>query len=259
MYPYFTLWGMHVYMTGIGIVIGAMTFVGSAWILCRRYRMDFGRFFMSLPLLIFAMYILGVWSYHIIDGNMRFPSSWSDFLSFFSPYGYHIHFVGLVIGFFIGIGRFLYSTKVETHIKRRSIWFFATAASMIPLGLFLTLGDNFVGRPNPEWFFAVGALTSESTLSDLGKVYPVGILLSLISLISMIVMYALRKIGKMGRIWLLWFGLRSLLMHRVFTYQLYDKHLVTTRWWTTRDIKNYILIVGTMLIVYLYYFYRKDT
>ena len=258
MYPYFNLWGMHRYMTGIGIVVSSITFVGGIWILCRRYRMDFGRFFVSLPLLIFAMYILWVWSYHIINHNIWFPSSRSDTISFFSPYGYHIHFVWLVVGFFIGIGKFLYSTKLETHIKRRSIWFFWTAASMIPLGLFLTLGDNFVGKPNPEWFFAVGALSPESTLNDLGKVYPVGILLSLISLISIIIMYSLRKIGKIGRIWLMWFGLWSLLMHRVFTYQLYDKHLVMTAWWITRDIKNYILIASTLTIVYLYYFYRKN-
>ena len=188
MFPFVTLWGVKVYMTGLGIVCGLVVFLVAAWFLCRKYRLDFWKLFYRFPTLLIATYLLGSYSYLLIEKGIWFPlSSFTNFKSLFSPYGYKFHFVGILIGVVWSLRRFFKNIVVGSEKgKRMDLFFFATSIALIPMGFFFVLGDTIIGRPAPFSSIGVTDMTPEgsSALSKYGKVFPVGVFLSLASLFS---------------------------------------------------------------------------
>lgn len=71
-------------------------------------------------------------------------------------------------------------------LKWIDLFFFATSAALVPMGVFFVLGDTIIGKPAPFSSIGVSDLTPGglSELSKFGKVFPVGIFLSIISLFS---------------------------------------------------------------------------
>lgn len=254
MYPFLTLRGVKVYMTGVGIVVGLFTFLISAWILCKKYKLDFRKLFYRFPTLLIVTYLLGSYTYLLIEKGIWFPlSSLANLKALLSPYGYKFHFVGIIIGMVRAIRRFFKKIIVGSEkLKRIDLFFFATSIALIPMGVFFVLGDTIIGKPAPFSSIGVSDLTSagSSELSKYGKVFPVGIFLSIISLFSFWVTVAGKSIMKKDWWGFAGFGILLLLMNIVFVYQLYTRHGVVSLFWTSFDIKNIITtLIGIICLI----------
>lgn len=90
-------------------------------------------------------YFLGSYVQFVFDYGL-FPTNGAEFLTLLSPYGYKFHFAGLLLGILIAIVIFLKNIK---RIENKKIWmdilFFSLTLSLVPLGIFLLMGDNFIG------------------------------------------------------------------------------------------------------------------
>lgn len=127
---------------------------------------------------------------------MLLPKSWGDIISILRPDNFNLHSVGIFTAVMISFGTFFASIK---RTENKKIWadilFSASCNAMVLLGLFLTLGDTFVGKPTDS-IFAIRALQPESGLTKFDGVYPVGIFLSLGVLIVDVIITFLKIIFK---------------------------------------------------------------
>ncbi len=247
MYPFLTLWGVKVYMTWLGIVVGLFTFLVVAWFLCKKYKLDFWKLFYWFPTLLIITYLLGSYSYLLIERGIRFPlNSLTNLKAWLSPYGYKFHFVGILLGIVWSLRRFFKKIVIGSE-KRKwiDLFFFATSTALIPMGLFFVLGDNIIGRPAPFSGIGVSDLTPGwvSELSKYGKVFPVWIFLSLISMLAFGLTFVGKAITKKEGWWFIGFGVLLLLINVVFNYQQYTRHGVVSVLGGTLDIKNILAIV----------------
>lgn len=120
-------------MTGIGIVVSFLVFLGIAHYLTKRYHQNFRKFFYWLPFLIVLTYFLGSYVNFFFDVGV-FPTNGSDFVQLLSPYGYKFHFMGLLIGIFISVSVFLKKiVRIENKKVRSDILFFSFALALVPL------------------------------------------------------------------------------------------------------------------------------
>lgn len=177
MYPFLTLWGVKIYMTGLGIVVGLFTFLIAAWVLCRKYKLNFRKLFYWFPTLLITTYLLGSYTYLLIEKGIWFPlSSLANLKALLSPYGYKFHFVGILLGIVWAVRRFFKKLIVGSEkMKWIDLFFFSTTVALIPMGIFFVLGDTIIGKPAPFSSIGVSDLTSGgvSELSKFGKVFPV--------------------------------------------------------------------------------------
>lgn len=136
MYPYVELFGMKLYMTGIGIVLACVVLLITAWTLARKYHQEFMKLFNWLPWLLIPTYILGLYVSFVFESGSFFPTS----LKFLSPYGYNFHLVGVVVACFASILLFLRQfRRNETKKIWIDILFFSFINAIIILGVFLLL------------------------------------------------------------------------------------------------------------------------
>jgi hypothetical protein len=85
----------------------------------------------------------------------------------------------MVAGAFISIGMFLKKIiRVENRKNRADILFFAFSLAIVPLGIFLMFGDNFIGFPTDS-IIGVKSLHFESQLNKFNAVLPIGLFLSI--------------------------------------------------------------------------------
>lgn len=173
MYPYITIRGVKLYMTGIGIVISFLTFVTIVWYLSRRYLQSFWKFFYWLPVLISLAYFLGSYTQFLLSTQHILPVSWTDLLYILAPHDYKFNFAGVLLGIVIAL--FIFFKKIKTNENKKiwiDIFFFAFSLSLVPFGIFLLLGDNFVGA-STDSFFGMKSLHSESQWNKFDAVQPI--------------------------------------------------------------------------------------
>lgn len=203
-------------------------FLIAARVLCKKYKLDFRKLFYWFPTLLIVTYLLGSYSYLLIEKGVWFPlSSLSNLKALLSPYGYKFHFVGIIIGIVWALRRFFKKLVVGSEkLKWIDVFFFATSIALIPMGVFFVLGDTIIGKPAPFSSIGVSDLTPGgfSELSKFGKVFPVGIFLSIISLFSLGIIFAGKSILKKGGWGFVGFGILLLLLNIVFSYQQYTRH-----------------------------------
>lgn len=81
--------------------------------------------------------------------------------------------MGILLGIVLSL--ILFFKKIKT-IENRKIWgdifFYAFGLCIVPLGIFLFLGDNFIGK-GTDSFLGVQALHSESQRNKFDAVYPI--------------------------------------------------------------------------------------
>lgn len=237
-------------MTWLGIVIAFITFLIVSIYLTRRYHQNFWKFFYRMPLLIILCYFL--WSYvqFVFDVGVL-PTNLSELMILISPYGYKFHFAGLLLGIFIAIAIFL--TKIK-RTENKKIWidilFYSLVLSLVPLWIFLLMGDNFVGTQTTS-FMGIKSLHSESQWNKFNLVQPIGIYLSLAALLTVAYIRVIKK-----RFWagLLWFSIVLILIAFILLFQQYPRHWVISLWWVTFDIKQYAAI---FFALWCYLIYRK--
>ena len=251
MYPYLILWWSKFYMTGMGIVVSLLVFLGIARYLTKKYHQNFRKLFYWLPLLIVLTYFL--WSYvnFIFDVGI-FPTSWSELATLFSPYGYKFHFFGLLIGMSISISIFL---RKITRVENKKVWsdilFFSLALSLVPLGLFLLMWDNFIGTTTTSRL-GIKSLHSDSQRNKFNLVYPIGLFLSLGSLFVALGIKAIKK-KKFGY-GMLGFAVLLVFLSLILLLQQYARHIVFSLWDVMFDLKQYS---AWIIAIICYIVYRK--
>lgn len=251
MYPYIILWWSKFYMTGIGIIVSFLVFLWIARYLTKKYHQNFWKFFYRLPLFIILPYFL--WSYvsFIFDVGI-IPTQWSDLVTLISPYGYKFHFLGILLGLFISIYIFLKKIK---RIENKKIWsdilFFSLTLSLVPLWLFLLMGDNFIGITTNSWL-GIKSLHSDSQRNKFNLVYPIGLFLSLLSLFVVLFIKVIKK--KIFGYGMLGFAIILILMSIILLLQQYSRHMVFSSGTLMFDIKQYF---AWFLAFICYLTYRK--
>lgn len=248
------LWWSKFYMTWIGIIVAFLVFLGIAKYLTHKYHQNFWKLFYWLPLLIILTYFLGSYVSFAFDIGL-FPTTWSALVTLLSPRGYGFHFAGMLLGIYLAI--FLFLKKI-TRVENKKVWadilFFSFAISLIPLGIFLLMGDNFIGNTTSSWM-GIKSLHSDSQRNKFNLVYPLWLFLSLWSLL--IVWYI--KIIKKKRFGygMLGFALLLVFISLLLLGQQYVRHAVFSVGPFMFDIKQYLARI-IALIAYLAYKRRKQ-
>lgn len=251
MFPYITIRWINIYMTGMGIVIALLTFIGISWYLCKAYSIQFWRLFYRLPWAIILIYLL--WSYvHFALRIGLFPTTRSQLMSIISPYGYQFHFIWILLWATIAIRLFFKKIKrVENKKLYSDVLFFAVTWSLIPLWLFLLLGDDFIGRTTTGPF-GVQALHTESALNRFSSVLPIWLWLSIGALILYATMGIRKKIENKVGIGMLWLWYIIVLLNIIILYQQYPRYGIVPFGEYTLDIKQYVSFIIFVIAVSIY-------
>lgn len=242
MYPYFIIQWHKIYAVWVGIVISLLFTIIIAWYFAKKHRLQFSKFFNWLPIAILLSYILWNRAWLIFDQGIRFPfKSWKIFLSLLSPYWYNFHFVWLIIWGVIAWHQFFKKIYLKTEMKKWvNTFFFAFAAGLIPLWIFLLLGDTFVGKPT-DARYGVQALLNDSILTNYGAVLPIGLMISIFGFLSYVFILFCNRFFSQEKVWgYLWFAILFFLFNIVFIWETYVRHAVIDIGNYSLDIKNYI-------------------
>lgn len=262
MFPSIQFAWLTLYMTGLGILVWLITFIICMWYYCRNYGLSFAKFFQTLGLCIIIPYILGGWSYIMIEHNILYPSNLQDLINIVVPFDYKFHFVGILIWLLIYMVGFIkyYADSYNSKKRRIDAFISSVCIACIPLGFFLLLGDDFIGKENQYGLFSVSSLTPDSELSKYVKVYPLGLWLSLIWLVWRLLITGLKYYTKKSGHGLLGLAYLLFALSMLFVFQIYPRHGVRMiSPGITLDIKNYVCIICGLvaLILYFRYYYKS--
>lgn len=250
MYPFLNIYDVKIYMTGLGVLIAFITFVWTAYLYCKRYNLEFYKLIYRLPNIIIATYLLGSYSNFILEVGNLIPLSFQQLLQVLLPfYEYKFHFTGIALGITLSLGWFI--SKIKTYqekIKRIDTLFFTSILAGIPLGIFLLLGDDFIGKVN-DGRLAISSLHLESKVTKFSAVWPVGLFLSFISAFTFVAIAALKKITNKPALWYIGRILFLVLFNMILMYQQYPMHGVISIGPISFDVKTYI----SALIIFLCY------
>ena len=258
MFPSFEVLWITVYMTWIGIIAFLICFIFITLALCKKWHQNFYHFFYRLPIALVITYLM--WKYIYFFLNIWIiPHTKTEFLSLISPYDYKFHFVGILLWFIISLIIFFHKIK---RYENKKIWidilFFSTTLSLIPLWIFLTFWDNFIGQYNTGRL-SVKPLTTNSELNKFWSVYPVWVFLSIISTIIAGIWRILEAKNKNFWSWIRWFIMLIIWLNIVFFFQQYPKYGVYALKWFTFDIKQYISIFTILFCLAVYFRWKSGT
>lgn len=258
MFPSFEILWITVYMTWIWIITFLICFICIAFALCKKRHQDFYLLFYQIPFALVITYLM--WKYvHFFLNVWIIPTTKAEIISLLSPYGYTFHFVWLLIWFIISLIIFFSKIKrYENKQIRIDIFFFSTAISLIPLGIFLAFWDNFIGQYNTGRL-SVKPLTTDSELNKFWSVYPVWLFLSVISIIVVWIWWIMEAKNKSFWSGIRWFILLIFGINIVFFFQQYPKYWVYSLHWITFDIKQYISIFAILFCLAVYFKRKNNT
>ncbi|GHV27638.1 hypothetical protein FACS1894176_09720 [Bacteroidia bacterium] len=253
MFPYFEVFGTKVSMMVVGLILALATFILTCYFLAKRNHQDFFKLFYQLPIRVIVIYVLGRYVSVALATSSLIPSSLNDILTILRPHNFDLHFVGIAIAIFIFLASFFSSIK---RTENKKIWadilFSAFCNGIIIMGIFLTLGDSFIGKQTTSGF-AIRALHPDSSLTKFDGVYPVGLFLSIGALIVSVIFNFCKIFRKKNGL-----GMRGLLgllvvINICFLFQNYPRYGLLTLFRTSFDVKQYlsalIFIVGVIVIV----------
>lgn len=253
MFPFIEILGFKVSMTAIGIILALITFLITSYQLCKTNHQDFYKLFYQIPIWIIVAYLLWRYSSFVLENSTLIPHSQEDILSILSPKNFELHYVGLLITAIIGLGVFFGSIKRTENKKiRADIFFSSFCNALIVLGIFLTLGDTFIGKPTDS-IIAIKALQEESGLTKFDGVYPIGLFLSVGALIIHIAITFLKIFTKKNGRGLLGMIAVIILLNVCFLYQNYPRYGLISIGNTTRDIKQYLSVATIILLMIMMY------
>ena len=257
MYPFIELFGIQISMTGIGILLGIITFVITCYQLCKKNHQDFFRLFSWLPLFLILSYLLGRYTSFVLDSWNILPGGRNDIIKILSPHNFDFHYVGLMVAALLSLGYFFSSIK-RTENKKiwADIFFSGICNALIILGIFLTLGDSVIGKATDS-IFAIKSLHPESELTKFNGVYPVGIFLSIWALFAHILITLLKIIFKKNGLGMLWFILLIILVNICFLYQNYPRYGLISLWGISLDVKQYFSFFIVLWCIFVAYKWSK--
>lgn len=241
---------INIYMTGLWIVLWFITFLITSHYLIKKYHQDFWKFFYRLPIFIILIYFFWVYTDFVLNVGI-FPHSRNEFLFLISPYWYKFHFAGVLIWSLIAFRIFFKRIKRNENKKIWiDIFFYSLSLSLIPIGIFFLLWDNFIWKAC-EWLFCIKPLNAESELNKFNWVFPAGLFLSIWSFIAIIITSIIKKNRKRFGLWIFWLSLLIIITNIVIMiFQNYPKHWTIQIWWIIFDIKQYVSFFIIMIMVY---------
>jgi len=193
------------------------------------------------------------WSY--VDFALRvwiFPTTRAELVSVISPYGYNLHFVGILLWIAIALWLFFKKIKrIENKKMYSDVFFFWITWAMIPLWLFLLLGDDFIWRSTSS-IRGVQALHTESSINKFTGVYPIGLALSIGSALLFIAGAIWKKMQNQTGIGLIGLAYLLIFINIIILYQQYPRYGIMPFGDYTIDIKQYVSIIICFLIVFKY-------
>ncbi|MFA5747995.1 MAG: hypothetical protein WC872_02665 [Candidatus Absconditabacterales bacterium] len=170
-----------------------------------------------------------------------------------SPYGYNFNFAGIVLGIFLRMVLFFKKIKrIENRKVRADILFFSFCLCIVPLGIFLLMGDNFIGNTT-NGIFGIKSLHSESQLNKFSSVLPIGLFLTITSLLVAGCTRIFRKIKKKFGYGILGFAMLLFVINIILLFQQYPRHGVISIGNITLDIKQYVSFFIIMFCLYLHH------
>ena len=253
MYPFIDILGTQIHMTWIGILVFLFVFL----IRTRRYIKQFDEnrssFWVKVPLYILVIYFVSSYAWFLIEEFIVFPMSLRQFMAYISPFEYKFHLVGIIwaIGWCVrDFFKWIQDTNVQ--LKRIDAWFLAAMWACVPLGIFLLLGDTFIGQPT-DWSIFVSSFHPDSKLATYNKVIPLALAISLVSLVFLLITKILRlKKPQIRWYWLIGWILFLIAVCIIILFQEYTRHLVVKFLWKTRDLNNYVLLVSAGFLIRKY-------
>jgi hypothetical protein len=184
------------------------------------------------------------------------PTNGTELMALLSPDWYRFHFVGTLLWIYIAIVMFL---KKIVRIENKKVWsdilFFSLALALVPLWIFLLMGDNFIGLSTTSWL-GIKSLHSDSHWNKFTLVYPIGIFLSVWALFISIFIKTLKK--KRFGYGMLGFSLILLFISILLMFQQYSRHIVFSMGSVMFDIKQYSWIL-VALVSYLTFRKRQKS
>ena len=240
-------------MTALGIVLALIAFLITSYQLCKNNHQDFYKLFYQIPIRIVITYLFGRYTSFVLENSTLLIHSQEDIFTILAPKNFELHYVGLLTTTVIGLGIFFRNIKRTENKKiRADIFFSSLCNALIILGIFLTLGDTFVGKPT-ESIIAIKALQEESGLTKFNGVYPIGLFLSIGALIIHVSITFLKIFTKRNGRGLLGMVALILLLNVCFLYQNYPRYGLIPIGNTSRDIKQYSSIFAIILLVIMIY------
>ena len=248
MFPFVEAFGTKISVMGIGIIICLITFLITTYQLCQKNHQDFFKLFYQLPLRIIIGYLLGRYTEFALETGVFLPRSLGDWIKILQPHNFHLHYVGMGIAMIFCLGRFFSSIK---RTENKKIWadilFSWISNALIILGIFLTLGDSFIGS-STESAIAIKTFHPESNLNKFWSVYPIGIFLSIGVLCMSMVINLLKIFLKKNGLGLRGFIGMIITLLICFQYQYYPRHGIINILNSSRDIKEYLSVFMIGLI-----------
>jgi prolipoprotein diacylglyceryltransferase len=188
-----------------------------------------------------------------LENSTLLPHSQADILTILSPQNFELHYTGLLITAIIGLGWFFGGIKRTENKKiRADIFFSSFCNALIILGIFLTLGDTFIGKPTDS-IIAIKALQTESGLTKFDGVYPIGLFLSIGALLIHITITLYKIFSKKNGQGLIGMIALIILLNICFLYQNYPRHGLIQVMNTTLDIKQYLSILAIIILMCMIY------
>jgi len=256
MFPYIEIFGLKLYMTGLGIIISLFVFVVVAAYLIKKRKQSFLKFFYWIPLAIILMYVFWAYVQFVLDIGW-IPTSLEHLKMLFSPYGYKFHFIGILIWLLLAMVIFFrWIQRYENKKIWADIFFFSFSLALVPLWLFLLLWDNFIGKTT-NGILWVQSLHQDSELNKFTSVYPIWLFLSIGSLIVTLILVFLKKIKKKFGLWMWGMIFLLIMINLILLIQQYPRYWVVALWNITFDIKQHISFIVIMFCLWIYYKWER--
>ena len=252
-----------IYLTWVWIVGFIMCFLFLVFRYCKKYSLNFWKFFNYLPIFLILPYLF--WSYFnfILEYSWRisennifklifhiFPTSLEELFMIISPYWYNFHFIWIVFWLILAWYLFLNSINIKLErIKWIDIFFYSLSLSLVPLWFLLLMWNDFIWKPSNSFL----AMKSFVDNVEYNSTYPIWIFLSLSGLFSFFVTFFVHYINKKYWNGLVWFVILLLCLNIVFLYQQYPRHLSFSIWYFQFDIKN-LFTMFLVLCIMIYWF-----
>lgn len=258
MYHTLTLWSITIALTGIWVIFFIITFLRIVYRESYIYEsINFDDFFKYSPVVVILTYILASRLWYLINELVILPTSSEQILLYLSPVWRKFSLIGIVLWISLWIWSFLKKQPQENRILRIDIFFKATCWSLIPLWIFLVLGDSFIGLPTQSNIW-VSAIKVDSALALYNKVIPIWIGISIIGILWVTAESLLKKHLYTWHGYA-WIGLILIGLAYITVYQNYARRVLSSIWNIRLDIKQYILIIIALIFFFMWLRHRKKS